>query len=180
MENWKPILGYEGCYEVSDHGRVRSLARKDTYGSGRPVSQRILKISMGGCRPGFRYPQVTLRRRSQLVHSLVMQAFVGPPPPGMQVCHKDGNRLNNKLSNLRYGTSRSNADDRAKHGRWKPVGTKGEAHPNSKVTEDEVRAIRAWPYRKPGLRKQWPHIGESTIGFIRSGRSWKHVVNPKS
>src|SRR4029077_20216555 len=172
MENWKPIPGYEGCYEVSDYGRVKSLARKDTFGSGRRVAQKNLKINIGGRRPVFYLSQVPLSGRSKLVHRLMMLAFVGPPPPGKQVCHRDGNRLNNKLSNLRYDTSRSNADDRSKHGRWKPVGTKGEAHPNSIVTEDEVRAIRAWPHRKPGVYAQWSHLSKSTINFIRARRSW--------
>ena len=180
MEKWKPVLGYEGEYEVSDQGRVKSLARKDTFGTGRPVAEKILKISMGGGRPGQHYPQVTLRGRSQLVHRMIMRSFVGLPPPGMQVCHIDGDPTNNRLENLRYDTSKSNAGDRTKHDKWKPVGTPGELRPNSKLTVEDVLAIRAWPKGKVGIRKQWPHIAESTIHHVRSGRRWKHVPQLKT
>jgi len=175
MEKWKPVLGYEGEYEVSDQGRVKSLARKDTFGTDRPVAEKILKISMGGGRRGQHYPQVTLRGRSHLVHRLMMRAFVGLPPPGMQVCHIDGDPTNNRLENLRYDTSKSNAADRTAHGKWTPIGIPGELKPNAKLTVEDVRAIRAWPWRKPGLYKQWPHVAKKTVDAARARRSWKHV-----
>ena len=183
MELWKALPGYEGLYEVSDQGRVRSLERFDTYGTGRRVPERILSISNGGgnSKTGYHYAQVALTRNgvraSKLLHRLVLAAFVGPPPEDHQTCHKNGNRFDNRLENLRYGTAQDNANDRIRHGNnVSPRSRQGEDHPLSKLTDADVRAIRAWPWRKPGLRAQWPHLASATIYHVRAGRSWKHVT----
>jgi len=68
------------------------------------------------------------------VHSMVLEAFVGPRMPGMQVCHIDGNRLNNRLSNLRYGTAKDNADDRDWHGMTR----RGVRNGNAKIKDEKV------------------------------------------
>lgn len=107
-ENWLPIPGFEGRYEVSDQGRVRSLAS----GTPRLVSTRI---GFGG------YRRVTLylngRRWHRTVHVLVALAFIGPRPDGMEVRHLDGDQLNNCRSNLTYGTPTENHLDTVRHGR---------------------------------------------------------------
>jgi hypothetical protein len=109
-ETWRPIPGYEGRYDVSDQGRVRSW-----LGWGKPVPHVLAcdRSSLG-------YVRVTLhlsgRQSTITVHRLVMQAFVGPPPEGLEVRHLDGDRTNNRLSNLRYGTASENMQDRIRHG----------------------------------------------------------------
>lgn len=112
-EKWLPIPGYEGAYEVSDLGRVRSVART---GATRRIPQRILRQSVGT----HGYPKVTLQKglrgKSHTVHSLVALAFLGPRPGGMEVRHMDGNRLNPASSNLRYGTPSENKRDQVRHG----------------------------------------------------------------
>ena len=109
IEMWHPILDWEDYYEVSDQGRVRRIAggrgskrgiKKNTVINGRAV------VSLN--RPG---EQVTT-----FVHCLVMEAFVGPRPAGMECCHNDGNSLNNWLDNLRWDTPRANAHDRVQIG----------------------------------------------------------------
>jgi hypothetical protein len=124
-EEWRPILGYEGRYEVSDHGRVRSISRqihlRDGRGS-RPFRGRVLKanLTQGGCGyyfVGLPHPSGNHRRVKCIqVHVLVLEAFVRPRPPGLVACHNDGNRLNNHLSNLRWDTPSENSRDVVRHG----------------------------------------------------------------
>lgn len=117
-ERWLPVPDYEGLYEVSDQGRVRSLPRgAATYG-GRAWSRngQILKpapsvgsaltvgLSVGG------------ERRTWRVHTLVLLAFVGPRPDGLQCCHGNGDFADNRLGNLRWDTPSSNMIDRFNHG----------------------------------------------------------------
>lgn len=118
LENWKPIPGYEGCYEVSDQGRVRSLGRTIFYRDGRTktIRERILKPN----NTGKGYKNVSLWKdhkvQVKLIHALVTEAFIGPRPEGLEVCHNNGNPGDNRLENLRYDTRSANALDRTKHG----------------------------------------------------------------
>lgn len=110
-ENWLPIAGFEERYEVSSLGRVRSkLAWRGQLG-------RIL--SPAADEDGRLHVNLSIRpgvRRTAKVHRLVALAFIGPEPPGMQVCHWDGNPSNNRVSNLRWGTGSDNAQDAIRHG----------------------------------------------------------------
>jgi hypothetical protein len=102
-ENWKPVVGFEGHYEVSDHGRVRRACA----GKGTRIG-RVLKTppDTDG------YPRVRLSRNGiQLdinVHILVAAAFIGPCPEGKEVNHKNLNRANNRAGNLEYSTHQEN------------------------------------------------------------------------
>jgi hypothetical protein len=114
MEIWKDVVGFEGSYEVSDLGRVRNL--------------RSLKLLKPRC--ADRYPHVAFysnRPVERTVHSLVLEAFKGPRPSGMEALHWDDNKSNNALSNLRWGTVYENQADMARNnvrrrGPWLPVG----------------------------------------------------------
>lgn len=114
METWKTLPGYEGIYEVSDCGRVKSLPRTTNY--GRRIRERILSttthpsghLSVKLSRDGF-------YRRGN-VHRLVLMAFVGPAPDGFEALHGDGDPGNNHLSNLRWGSRSENLLDRVRHG----------------------------------------------------------------
>lgn len=106
-EIWKPVPGYEGLYEVSDQGRVRSFARS--------VSGRLLKP--GKASNGY-FTVCLGRGKSRTLHSLVAEAFIGPKPIGQEVLHEDGTRTNNCVSNLRYGTRADNIRDAVKQGTW--------------------------------------------------------------
>jgi len=116
-EQWKPIAGYEGYYQVSDLGRVRSMARvipEPRWGARRqPAKIHNPWLSHG-------YPNVTLHRdgirQTRIVHRLVLEAFVGPCPEGMEGCHNDGNPRNNRLDNLRWDTPLANNLDVIRHG----------------------------------------------------------------
>ena len=113
-EQWKPVLDYEGLYEVSDAGRVRSLDR--LHPNGGTIKGRIMstKPRSDG------YVPVTLwkhgKRSVRLVHRVVLDSFVGPRPPGGEGMHRDNDRANNHLRNLSWGSRAENIRDQLRHG----------------------------------------------------------------
>ncbi len=123
-EEWRAVVGFEGSYEVSNLGRVRSLDRHVTYQKQTGKTRSVTKFYKGRLlRPGTvksGHQLVVLGlgniKRSKFVHDLVLRAFVGPPPPETECCHGDGNPANNPLSNLRWGTRLENVADAIKHG----------------------------------------------------------------
>lgn len=118
MENWRAIPGYEGAYEVSDLGRVRSLDREVHHTDGRVRRLRgalIKPTVMDDGRLTVTLPGKP--RRKHRVHRLVLRAFVGEPEPGQEACHHpDPTPTNNRLSNLRWDSSSENMLDRVRTG----------------------------------------------------------------
>jgi HNH endonuclease/NUMOD4 motif-containing protein len=116
-ETWRPIAGRDG-YEVSDLGRVRSVDRVVR----RPQRGRIVDVHYKGVMLRLNpnsagYLNVNLgRNRPAHVHSLVLEAFIGPRPAGYQAAHADGDKLNNAAANLRWATPEENNADKARHG----------------------------------------------------------------
>lgn len=120
VERWLPIVGYEGFYEVSDLGRVRSVDR--VVGGGRGPSglrRRRGQIRALSVHP-FGYPQAHLSRdgtrETSPVHKLVLTAFVGPCPEGMTCCHGPEGATVARLDNLRWDTPSENMFDRGRDG----------------------------------------------------------------
>lgn len=109
-EIWKPVVGFQGLYEVSNHGRVKRI------NIGRDSREKLLKATPNK----LGYMLVGLHREgksnTRRVHRLVLEAFIGPCPEGEEGCHGDGDPSNNCLSNLRWDTASSNAIDRVAHG----------------------------------------------------------------
>lgn len=117
-EQWRDIPNYEGYYQVSDHGRVRSLDRTVINRNG--VFQQIRgKVLAPGLHTAG-YPQVVLHKNGKgkirTIHTLVMEVFVGPRPKGMEVRHLDDDPTNNHISNLTYGTPTQNRLDSVRNG----------------------------------------------------------------
>ena len=119
-EQWRPVVGYESKYEVSDHGRVRSVARTVHRPHSGPykVSSRVLRprVAHHGHHTVTLFGATKKDRKHHYVHRLVLAAFVGPCPAGMNGCHNDGVPENNHVSNLRWDTQSENARDRVRHG----------------------------------------------------------------
>lgn len=114
-EVWRPVVGFEHGYEVSDCGRVRSIERVVTDSLGRNLRRegRVLAQTIGTTG----YFTVSLGRSggTQKVHRLVLEAFRGPSD--LDGCHNDGNKLNNALDNLRWDTRSENNFDMVRHGK---------------------------------------------------------------
>ncbi len=121
-ELWQPIKGYEGLYEVSDQGRVRSLERKVPHKERLiTVKAKVLRQSFTGPK-GYEYMGVTLSRQGKVttkrVHILVADAFLERPADyGTEVNHKDCDKLNNVVSNLEFMTHKENQQHAAANGR---------------------------------------------------------------
>lgn len=124
-ERWRTIPGYSDAYEVSDLGRIRSVDRIVTYlRDGRFISRsfRGMVLSQSVNRSVRRHMYVHLYRgshddrRMHLVHRLVLEAFLGPCPDGMEGCHNNGDPTDNRLQNLRWDTHSSNMRDMRIHG----------------------------------------------------------------
>ncbi len=135
-ERWLPVPGYEGHYEVSDRGGIRSLDRRGVDGR-RLAGKRM--------RP-WRSPQtgrdfVSLFRDGErklfLVYRLVLLAFVGQPRARQICCHNNGDPTDNRLENLHWGTYGDNSRDALEHGAI----LVGERHPRAKLTDAQSREI---------------------------------------
>jgi hypothetical protein len=108
-----------------------------------------------------------------MVHVLVLEAFVGPRPVGMEACHCDGNPANNDVVNLRWDSPTANWRDRRKHGR----GCEGVKNVHAKLNDDVVREIRGMRANGAKLRELAERFGVSTakISQISLMKSWRHV-----
>lgn len=168
---YRDIPGFPD-YRIGDDGSAWSRRRIGRRG-GTSVEWRRLKALWN--RRGYLYHGLRRDGRNLpvTVHKLVLQAFVGPRPEGMEACHRDGDRTNNSLSNLRWDTRRANTDDRTAHGTC----PHGEGHYLAKLTEERVREMRrlhaeGWGYKR--LAKEFK-LNESTARSAVIRETWKHV-----
>lgn len=174
---WKPVVGFEGLYEVSDLGELRSLdhyvEQNSRWGKQRRIQRgRLLRAKpmqggyLGVClyikgKPFYRH-----------VAHLVAAAFIGERPDGYDVCHNDGNRQNNEAVNLRYDTRKANHADMLAHG----TRLRGSDRYNAKASEEAVRDIRAsrphTTYAELARRHGLPF---AVVAQIAQRRTWRHV-----
>lgn len=136
-EIWKAIPGWEGFYSVSNIGRLRSEARSIVRRDGHPKSYKT-RIMRPCASKGYYLLSLYKNGRGKrfFVHQLVLMAFVGPCPEGMECRHLNGSPGDNRLENLAWGTPKENGGDRIRHGTSKNQGGL------VKLTLDDVREIR--------------------------------------
>ena len=181
-EIWKDIPGWEGSYQVSSLGRVRSIDRMVTAIDGKVHHRkgRFLKPR----RTDRNYLNVVLSKTKSYqpsirIHRLVALAFIGPPPdPKMEINHKNGVRDDNRVENIEWVTKSENVKHAFRIGLrcWK-----GENHPTSKLTENQVLEIKRLIRDGLGnteIAKRY-NVKHYTISKIRTGDNWPHVSLPE-
>ena len=176
-EVWKDVPGYEGMYQVSNTGRVKSLDRKTTCKyrptiKGRELSK--INTSNGGYKKVFLWKNN--KGKGIQIHRLVLLAFKGPSE--LETRHLDGNPLNNHLDNLKYGTPKENASDQRRHGTYAPPPKlRGEEITNCKFTNMIVRRIREYLNVGFSIRRLAKDFNTSqvTIINIKHRRTWSHI-----
>ena len=173
MREWRPIPLFEGLYEASDDGFVRSLDRKVTGVWGRsklPQARThkglVLSAYENKERGGYRYVNLRKDGRQHLrrVARLVAAAFLGPCPSGMVVCHNNGIANDDNIKNLRYDTPKANSYDQWNHG------TKlyGDKSPCTKISDADVLIIRSSKEPQKVLAKRYG-VHPNHITNIRCG-----------
>lgn len=156
---WRAVPGFEGHYEVSSAGEIRSIQ-----------SGRVRRLFVR--KNGYRAIYLTAGSQSKcvLVHSVVLSAFVGQRPAGMVCRHLDGNPANNTVSNLAWGTPAENSNDCRMHGRT-PI---GERNPKAKLTATKVRAIRQSSADASDLAALYG-VTREAINNVRKGVTWTAI-----
>jgi len=172
IEEWREVPGHPG-YEASSLGRVRSVDRVllDKTGRQKPYRGGILKGTTTGLYRGF-----TLGKYKKMyLHVAVCLAFHGPRPSERhEGGHRNGNRLDNRASNLRWVTHSENEADKRRHG----TNPEGRRHGMVKLTEAEVLAIREihadTTASHQTLANQFS-ISRRMVGFIVNRTNWTHL-----
>ena len=175
-ELWRDIPGYEGAYQVSSRGRVRSLPRvipifdrRHQVSYSRPCPGKILRQAVCD-RAGHVSVHLGKYCRGIPVHQLVMLAFHGSPPPGMETMHLNGIPTDNRPENLRYDTHSENLHDIYIQG--------GKAR---KLTAEDVHQIR-FGLNCGIIQKELAHmyhVSRNTIGDIQHGRTFQWLTPAK-
>ena len=167
MEIWKDIEKFEGVYQVSNNGRLKSFKH------GR---ERILK---GGLNSKG-YPHAILRLGSIAIcaklHRLVAIAFIENPENKPQVNHKNGIKTDNSVENLEWATNRENMDHAMLNGLRRKY-PKGSEMTNAKLNENKVKGIREMhPEKSEHALARLMGVSRSVIHDVLSRRTWKHVA----
>ena len=171
-EVWRDIPGYEGTYQASSLGRIKSLA-----GIGRTHARyQDIVLSPVKHHTGYHVYSIGPECKSIYGHKLVAWAFLGEPEEGQVVCHFDGSRDNNRADNLRYDTHSGNEQDKRRHGTYQ----EGAGNPRSVLTEDDVVRIRnrraTGEYCYVIARDYGMRAGH--ISKICTGQLWPQIKGP--
>lgn len=165
-EVWRAIPGFEGRYEASSQGRIRSASGRIKKPTPLPSGYLCVWLYSGGKRTV----------KNKLVSRLVLEAFVGPAPSQKhEAAHWDGVNSNNCLKNLRWVTHRENEADKNRHGtRFVRV---GEAVGRSKLCVGDIHRMR--DLRTAGCTHQqiseWIGTCLSNVAYVLQRRTWRHV-----
>ena len=154
------------AYQVSNGGRVRRKINKNHPERNKPFVYMKFDIDKDG------YQCVRLSGRRWRVNRLVYKCFVGPLVPGLVVCHVDGNKQNNEVSNLLQATQLENIQHKKQHGTWQS----GENHPSASITNSKAKEVKAMlSARKYTLTEvaQELCVSRHVVADISRGRAWR-------
>lgn len=177
-EIWKPVVGYEGVYEVSSLGRVKRVA------AHRFTKKPITKILRQGRSGRDRRLVVVLtsgpgtRQKQHYVATVVAAAFLGEKPAGTETNHIDGNRDNNRVSNLEYVTHLENVRHAIRLGRMSFEHLRGPKPWTRKLSvEDvvEIKRLLSTGASMASIARRFC-VTERAVAHIKYGRTWKHLV----
>jgi hypothetical protein len=174
-EQWLPVPGYEGLYEVSSYGRVRRSSKSRMAPAGYLLKGRFTwdgYLEYGLCKQQ-RYWWVK-------AHRIVALAFLGPRPfPNAHVAHFDGNKTNNHVSNLRWATPAENEADKKRHGRHR-AGPCGERHHMAKLTPEQVKEMRRAALAGRTVKAIASLFGIPMLTAYDAivGKTWRTVTEP--
>lgn len=189
-ECWREVVGYEGLYEVSDHGQVRSLDRivNQVNRWGSVNRQHRKSVLLKQTKKSNAYMQVGLYRegvfKSALVHRLVAEAFIRSMLPLEQVNHIDGDHGNNNIANLEICSAKENSLHSVRTGLY-PFGDRngsrihkrpsGDNNPASKLTSKDIALIKSLRADGKTLREISSHfpVGISSISNVLRGNTWR-------
>ena len=169
-ERWLPVPGYEGFYDISDLGNVRSIRHMTRAGWRGGQLLRQFTDADGYCRVNLSRLGVV---RSVTVHTLVLRAFVGEPEPGQEGRHGPNGKRDNRLTELCWGTRLENAEDKRRDGTM----ARGERQGNSRLTAEIVREIRrrlADHEPQQVLANEFG-ISQPHVSRIALRQTWAHV-----
>ena len=163
-EIWKNIPDWP-LHQASNLGRIRALV------GAQIKSRRVNKIELRKLTVlpiGY-----VVAGNALYVHRMVLLAFRGKPPFGMQARHLNGNRADNRLCNLEWGTRSTNENDKIEHGR----SNRGEKNGQAKLTAADIVAIRAINGPRGIISRLAEHydVSHATISVIRTNKRWRHV-----
>lgn len=187
-EIWKPIPGFEGIYEASSLGRIRSLDRKSIFYCKTPITKirrkkrvdkfgRIIKTDKKINGAGYFGVCLCVNGKTfyRDVHRLVAEAFLGTTKK-LQVNHKDGNRLNNRIENLEWVTAKQNIQHAKNRGSKFGKSCPGELNPRAKLTWKLVRQIRSSNKNVSELSRMYK-CSRTNIRYILDNKSWVEPIS---
>lgn len=167
-EEWRDVQGFEGQFQISDLGRVRSMPS---------LTRKTARI----IQPHFTengYLRINLRkggkRRQLYIHRMVLLAFRGECPEGMEGCHDNGIKADCKLSNLRWDTRKNNEADKKIHG----TDNEGFRNGQCKMTESvvlEIKSLIASGMKGKDIAAKFD-IHPNLVSQIKNNRKWSHIV----
>ena len=176
-EVWKDVAGYEGVYQVSNLGRVRSVDRLVQYSDGRKYTYKgkMIKLAENKNRGGYLYVRLSHNQRKVLksLHRLVAETFIENSGNKPEVNHIDGDKGNNKVSNLEWVTSKENSEHAVKNG----LIPSGQDSYQAAFSNNQVRDMRKQykgGFRLTDLAEKFG-VNPSTMHSILNYRTYKNV-----
>ena len=175
FEEFLPIKGFEGMYEVSSYGKVISIARGFCADGKKKQTTRSRILSPRSNGNGYMGVQLWKDGKdyAKYVHRLVLEAFVGECPEDYEACHNKPYRWFNHLSNLRWDTKKNNHADKFLHGTIR----NGEKARAAKLTESkvlEIRRLLSTGVEQKIIAENYL-IKQPTVSDIANRRTWKHI-----